>query len=230
MSHGRHLPLVTERATKHTQGGVAPAERTGRMLLFPEVPRANLDDASIARILLDGDHRAPRVAWQRFAPMVHRMLKRAFGPEQEVDDLVQEVFLTLFRRVHTLREPQALQAFVISITAYVIRYELRRRKALRWLRFGDPPDVPAADTDLDSREAVVRLYRILDRQDSVDRTVFVLRHLEGLELVEVSRALGISLATTKRRLARAWRRIAAGAKRDGALVGFMDKLGAGEAS
>ena len=198
--------------------------------MFPEVSRANLDDAGIARILIEGDQRAPRVAWLRFAPMVHRMLKRAFGPEHEIDDLVQEVFLTLFRRVHTLREPQALQAFVISITAYVIRYELRRRRALRWLRFGDPPDVPAADTDLDSREAVVRLYRILDRQDSVDRTVFVLRHLEGLELVEVSRALGISLATTKRRLARAWRRIVAGARHDGALVSFMDELRASEAS
>jgi RNA polymerase sigma-70 factor (ECF subfamily) len=226
---GRHLLLVTERATKRPQGVASPAERSGRMLMFPEVSRANLDDAAIARILLDGDQRAPRVAWLRFAPMVHRMLKRAFGPEHEIDDLVQEVCLTLFRRVHTLREPQALQAFVISITAYVIRYELRRRRALRWLRFGDPPDVPAADTDLDSREAVVRLYRILDRQDSVDRTVFVLRHLEGLELVEVSRALGISLATTKRRLARAWRRIVAGAKNDGALVGFMDQLRASEA-
>ena len=230
MTAERHLPIVTERATKRPQGTVLPAERSGRMLVFPDVSRANLDDASIARILLEGDRRAPRMAWQRFAPMVHRMLKRAFGPEHEIDDLVQEVFLTLFRRVHTLREPQALQAFVISITAYVIRYELRRRRALRWLRFGDPPDVPAADTDLDSREAVVRLYRILDRQDSVDRTVFVLRHLEGLELVEVARALGISLATTKRRLSRAWRRIVAGARRDGALVGFMNNLGAGEAS
>jgi len=226
----RHLPLVTERATKRPQGAVLPAERSGRMLLFPEVSRPDLDDAAIAKILIEGDHRAPRVAWQRFAPMVHRMLKRAFGPEHDIDDLVQEVFLTLFRRVHTLREPQALQAFVISITAFVIRYELRRRRALRWLRFGDPPDVPAADSDLDSREAVVRLYRILDRQDSVDRTVFVLRHLEGLELVEVSRALGISLATTKRRLARAWRRIVAGAKHDAALVAFMDTLGEGEAS
>ena len=230
MSSGRHLPLVTDRATERPKGAAAPAERSGRMLIFPDVARANLDDAAIARSLIEGDRRAPRLAWHRFAPMVHRMLKRAFGPEVEIDDLVQEVFLTLFRRVHTLREPQALQAFVISITAHMIRYELRRRKALRWLRFGDPPtEVPVADVDLDSREAVVRLYRILDRQDSVDRTVFVLRHLEGLELVEVSRALGISLATTKRRLARAWRRVAVRARRDGALVEYIGKLGPGDA-
>jgi RNA polymerase sigma-70 factor (ECF subfamily) len=194
------------------------------VLAFPEVAHADLDDAAIARVLLDGDHRAPRMAWQRFAPMVHRMLKRAFGPEHEVDDLVQEVFLTLFKRVHTLREPQALKAFVIAITAHMIRYELRRRAALRWLRFGDIPDARAADSDLDSREAVVRLYRILDRQGSEDRTVFTLRFLEGLELVDVSQALGVSLATTKRRVSRAWRRVLASASRDDALVGYVAKL------
>ena len=143
----------------------------------------------------------------------------------DLDDLVQEVFLTLFKRVHTLREPQALQAFVISITAHMIRYELRRKAALRWLRFGDIPDAAAADSDLDSREAVVRLYRILDRQGSEDRTVFTLRYLEGLELVDVSQALGVSLATTKRRVARAWRRVVTSARRDDALIEYVAKLG-----
>src|SRR5579863_7503494 len=143
MTSGRHLPLVTDRAPERPKGAVAPAERSGRMLIFPDVARTHLDDASIARSLIEGDRRAPRVAWQRFAPMVHRMLKRAFGPEHEIDDLVQEVFLTLFKRVHTLREPQALRAFLISITAHTIRYELRRKVALRWLRFGEPVDAQA---------------------------------------------------------------------------------------
>ena len=215
---------MTDSAAGRKRGTPAPVERVGRVLLFPEASTADLDDAAIAKILLDGDHRAPRVAWQRFAPMVHRMLKRAFGPEHDVDDLVQDVFLTLFKRVHTLREPRALKAFVISITAHAIRYELRRRTALRWLRFGDLPEASAAGADLDSREAVVRLYRILDRQGSEDRTVFVLRYLEGLEIVDVSQALGVSLATTKRRLARAWRRVVASARRDEALVEYMGKL------
>jgi RNA polymerase sigma-70 factor (ECF subfamily) len=215
---------VADSATERSRTARPPAERVGRVLVFPEVS-AELDDAGIARVLLEGDHRAPRLVWQRFAPMVHRMLKRAFGPEHEIDDLVQEVFLTLFKRVHTLREPQALQAFVISITAHMIRYELRRKAALRWLRFGDIPDAAAADSDLDSREAVVRLYRILDRQGSEDRTVFTLRYLEGLELVDVSQALGVSLATTKRRVARAWRRVVTSARRDDALIEYVAKLG-----
>ena len=188
---------MTDAATKRPLGANAP-ERGGRVLIFPEVSLVDIDDASIARFLIDGDARAPRAAWQRFAPMVHRMFKRAFGPGHEIDDLVQEAFLTLFARVHTLREPQALRAFVVSITAHTIRHELRRRTALRWLRFGEPPDTTSESADLDSREAVVRLYRILDRLGSNDRTVFVLRFLEGLALTEVSQALDVSLATAKR--------------------------------
>jgi len=221
---GSHLIFVTDPATERPQRGPRPPERNGRVLSFPRVPSVDLDDASLARVLIEGDPRASRLAWQRFAPMVHGMLKRAFGPEHDVDDLVQDVFLTLFKRVHTLREPQAIRAFVISITAHSIQYELRRRTALRWLRLGDLPDAPAAASDLDAREAVARLYRILDRQGTQDRTVFCLRYLEGLELVDVSQALGVSLATTKRRAARAWRRVVASASRDDALVAYVGNL------
>ena len=156
------------------------------------------------------------------------MLKRAFGPEHEIDDLVQEVFLTLFKRVHTLRQPQALRAFLIAITAHTIRYELRRQggPSLASVR-GARSEAQATDVDLDSREAIARLYRILDRLGSDDRTAFVLRFMEGLELTEVSSALGVSLATAKRRLARAWRRVAVGARRDGALAEYLGGLGRG---
>jgi RNA polymerase sigma-70 factor (ECF subfamily) len=204
-----------------------PAERGGRVLPFPERALSGADDPEIVRILQAGDPRGPRMAWQRLAPMVHRLLKRAFGPNSEIDDLVQEVFLVFFDRVGTLREPKALPAFVMSITAHTIRRELRRKAALRWLHFGDAPSPSARETDLDSREAVARLYVILDRLRADDRTAFVLRFLEGLSLVDVAGAMGVSLATAKRLLARAWDRIVSHAQRDPALVEYVASLGEG---
>jgi RNA polymerase sigma-70 factor (ECF subfamily) len=186
------------------------------------------DDTTLVRFLVEGDSRGPRLVWQKFAPMVHRMLTRAFGPRYEIDDLAQEVFLTLFQRVHTLREPQALRAFVISITAYAIRYELRKKTARRWLTFGLSGHALTKDVatgvDLDSREALERFYGILDSLGSDDRTAFVLRFIEGLELEEVAAALGVSVATTKRRLLRARRRVLARARQDGALVDYVENL------
>jgi RNA polymerase sigma-70 factor (ECF subfamily) len=205
-------------------------ERGARVFIFPEAAHAETDDVSLVAMLVEGDVRAPRIVWQRFAPMVHRMLRRAFGPEYEIDDLAQEVFLVLFRRAHTLREPQALRAFVISITAHTIRYELRRKAAGRWLRFGEPLIAKAADADLDAREALKRLYRILNRLSSDDRTAFVLRFMEGLEVAEVAQALGVSLATTKRRLSHAWRRVVIHAQRDDTLIAYLAGLGPGGVS
>jgi RNA polymerase sigma-70 factor, ECF subfamily len=224
----RHLYTVKDATGRGVRDAVA-TERGARVLIFPERHLAEADDASVVRVLLEGDPKAPRVVWHRFAPMVHRILKRAFGPEYDIDDLVQEVFLVLFDRVVTLREPNALRAFIISITAHTIRRELRRKTAARWLMLGDISVARARDADLDSREAVVRLYRILDRLGSDDRTAFVLRFLEGLELVEVAQATGVSLATTKRRLARAWGRVVAHAQRDGGLVDYLAGLGSGPA-
>ncbi len=195
-----------------------------QVLIFPEAGLAAVDDAGLVKMLVGGDARAPRVVWQRFAPLVHRLLRRAFGPEYDVADLVQEVFLVLFRRAHTMREPQALTAFVISITAHTIRYELRRKTALSWLRFGDTEVAAAAEADLDAREAVKRLYRILDHLSSNDRTAFVLRFIEGLEIADLARTLGVSPATTKRRVAHAWRRVVVHARRDAALVGYLASL------
>src|ERR1051325_5467647 len=85
-------------------------------LLFLRGGLADTDDASLARALIRGDVAAPRVMWARFAPMVHRMLKRALGPAHDVEDIAQDVFLTFFRKVRDLRAPEALRAFVIAIT------------------------------------------------------------------------------------------------------------------
>src|ERR1043165_5003791 len=115
-----------------------------RLVYLPGAALANAADATLARALMSGDGHAPRVAWSRFSPMVHRMLKRTFGPGQDVDDMVQDVFLCLFRKVGGLREPKSLKAFVISITAMTIKYELRQRRVRRWIHLsGTVPDLDA---------------------------------------------------------------------------------------
>lgn len=199
------------------------SDEGGRVLPMPGPP-ATLDDAGLVRALLDRHPQAARAAWTRFAPMVHRMLKRALGYDSEIEDLAQQVFMALFDRVRTLQDPTALKAFIISITTHTIRYELRRRTVRRWVRLGGTDDAAALPTvhpDPEAREALVRFYRVLDRLTSQDRTAFVLRFMEELELVEVAAAMGVSLATVKRRLAKARRRVLLLVERDPALQGYL---------
>jgi RNA polymerase sigma-70 factor (ECF subfamily) len=185
------------------------------------------DDATLARALIAGDAHAPRVAWGRFSPMVRGMLRRTLGPEFDVDDVLQDVFLCLFQNVKNLREPGALRAFVMSITVRTVRHEIRRRRIRRWVGLGDDgevPDLRVVSPDTDSREALVRFYRVLDKVGTRDRTAFVLYFIEGLDAASVALNLSVSVPTVRRCLARSWKRVVLLAGRDPALAGYVERL------
>jgi RNA polymerase sigma-70 factor (ECF subfamily) len=189
-------------------------------------------DETLARALIAKEARAARVVWQRFSPMVRRMIRRTLGPASDVEDLLQEVFLQLFAKVHRLREPKVLKAFIISITTLTMCQELRRRKLRSWL--GIRPDPAALDLrvvhpDPIAREALQRFYSLLDRFAARERTAFVLRVIEGLEVTEVAAALGVSLATAKRSISHVQRRLLLHVERDPLLADYLtETIGKGE--
>jgi RNA polymerase sigma-70 factor (ECF subfamily) len=185
------------------------------------------DDAAVARALAEGQPPAAVIAWDRYAPLVRGVLCRSIGIDADVEDLVQEVFLRFFSQIGALRDPAALRPFLIGITLHVVGSELRRRRVRRWLRLTDDGNLPervSGDDGDEARAAVRRLYAILDRLDDAGRLIFVLRHIEGLELTEVAASLGTSLATTKRRLAKVTARVQAMVERDPALAEYVRSL------
>jgi RNA polymerase sigma-70 factor, ECF subfamily len=188
------------------------------------LPLSATDDAALARAAAQGHPGAAPVVWHRYAPLVRRILKRTLGPGDEVDDHVQDTFLRFFRAAKHLRDPSLLTSFIVGIAMRVARAELRRRRLRRWLQLspsGPLPDIAGDAPDPSSRAALARLYEILDQVDDRSRTLFVLRFIEQLELTEIATALGCSLATTKRHLARASHRILTAAQRDPALSAYL---------
>jgi RNA polymerase sigma-70 factor (ECF subfamily) len=187
------------------------------------------DDATlVAAVRARVPHAAGRI-WDRHSPMVRRVLRRILGPSADVEDAVQDAFLRLFRDVGSLRDPSALRSFLIGITLHVAKSELRRRRARRWLLLGDGNTAVEleAHTDpqyLEQRAALLRLYEVLDRLGTERRLAFVLRFVEELELAEISAVLGCSLATAKRRVADAARRVSTLARNDALLAPYVRRL------
>jgi RNA polymerase sigma-70 factor (ECF subfamily) len=193
----------------------------------PAQVKGVVDDAELLHMLIEGHPRALRASWLRFAPLVHRLLKRALGPEEDVREPAQVVFDHLFRRAAELCHPSALGPLVISLTTNTIRVELRNRWTRRWLRVGQPEAPPRTSSippDPPSREALRRLYFILDRFKTEERIAFAFHFLEGLSLEEVAAALNLSLPATQRVLARVWSRIVVFVERDNALVDYLSSL------
>jgi RNA polymerase sigma-70 factor (ECF subfamily) len=203
-------------------------------LFVVQTPPVQEDDAGLVQAAIEGDTRAPGLIWDRYARLVRGVLRRSLG-EDEVDDHVQEVFLRFFRQVGGLRKPGSLRCFLIGISMRVAGSELRRRRVRRFMRLAPAEELesgPASARDDDAREAVRRLYAILDRVDSRTRLLFVLRYVEALELTEIAESLEVSLATAKRHLARAGDRVFSLAGRDEVLLAYLARtrhLARGEA-
>jgi RNA polymerase sigma-70 factor (ECF subfamily) len=191
------------------------------------------DDASLAAALMARDRAAPTQAWSRLSPLVLRLLRRYFGPGPDRQDLCQEVFLRFFNRIDELRDKNALRSFLIGICLGVAQNELRRARVRRWIfltQSGELPDAPINGANPEAREATLRVYKILDGVSAEDRTLFVTRYVEKMELAEIATAIGRPLSTTKRRLARATKRISARMSGDPALADYVDGLTAGKAA
>jgi RNA polymerase sigma-70 factor (ECF subfamily) len=163
------------------------------------------------------DPRAATLVWDRYSGLVRGVLFRSVGPGHDIEDLLQEVFIGFFRNVPSLRDTSSLRPFLVGIALRTARTALRKKRVRRWLHLSDDgnvPEVASNDGDPRSREALRRLYTILDELPDRERLAFVLRHAEGHELTETAAALGVSLATVKRMLQRAEAHVQARASED----------------
>src|SRR6185503_13640706 len=176
--------------------------RSGSLVqLVTAVAEPELDDADLVRAFSVGEGWAARAIWTRHAPMVYRLMERALGPNGEAADLTQDVFLSTFARLPALRDIFALRSFIYSVALRTLKWELRRRRVRRILHLspdGQLPDVPVRAADSEARQILAHFYALLDQLGPNERTVFVLRHMEGFKLEEIAETIGVSLATTKR--------------------------------
>ena len=140
------------------------------------------------------------------AGFVARVGLRVLGRRADVDDLVQDVFVTVLDRLDGVRDPKAIRGWLAVITARMARRRLRSRRMRIWLGVdGDHDYTQLADpaASAEDRVLVEQLYRALDRLPVRHRLAWTLRHVEELPLDEVAEACRCSRATTKRWIAAA---------------------------
>jgi RNA polymerase sigma-70 factor, ECF subfamily len=206
MSRVFELDTPMKRAPMSPASDDRPKQRrtiSGEVRRVVPLCRAELAESELVAGVIGREPVAIAELYDRYAALVRRVLIRALGTDLDIDDVVQETFLTVVRRIVGLRDPAALRSFVVSVTLRLAKNELRKRALRRWVGLDqlDPPVAEPADDA--ARESVRHVYAALSKMGADLRLIFVLRHVEGLELTELAAAAGCSLATIKRRLARA---------------------------
>lgn len=136
------------------------------------------------------------------------MVRSAGVPEHAVDDVTQDVFVTIHRR--RVQAPDTeLRRWVVGVTRSVC-HSYRRGSARRRDRLAralEPEPSPPPDDLLDGRTALRRLRGVLDGLAEPQRDVFVMMELEGLSAPETAQALGANLSTVYSRLRLARQRV-----------------------
>ena len=163
------------------------------------------DDAALVDALGRGDPGAPALLYDRHAVRIRRVLARVLGPDGEMEDVLHEVFAQAFASLDGIEDPQRLEAWLTRVAVFTARGWIRRRGRRRWLHYFSPDDLPSQATrdDHEGRDAMRRTYAVLERLSTDERIVFALRFIEQMELTEVADACDVSLATVKRRIAKA---------------------------
>lgn len=200
---------------------------TPPLVLVKETPRPGQseDEGALVAAAIEGSTRAALVLWDRYEPLVRGLLAKNLGSRADVDDGVQDVFIKVFRSLGNLRQIESLRSYIVATTLTTVRSELRKRRLRRFFflegRTEDLPEPPAAPSDLGVRVALQRLERALDQLKPDDRVAFCLRYVEAMELTEVATAMGWSLASTKRYLTRAKKRLWVLVEKDPILAPYL---------
>ncbi len=133
---------------------------------------------------------------------VWRTLLRLGVPRANVDDVAQDVFLVVRRRLDDYDPGRSLAAWLFGITRRVAS-EYRRstgRAGRRLDLLPPPPPTEPADRGAELGEAAELVRRFLNELDEDHRMVFVLSEIEGLSGTEIAAALAINRNTIYTRL------------------------------
>lgn len=141
--------------------------------------------------------------FREHAPFVWRVLRRLGVREAEVEDVCQEVFVVVHRKLPEFEGRSALRTWIYGICVRTAS-DYRRRAHVRREHPTDRPPERAGSApqmrEIERRQAKAMLDEALDRLDADKRAVFVLFEIEQLEMSEIAEAVGCPLKTAYSRL------------------------------
>jgi RNA polymerase sigma-70 factor (ECF subfamily) len=147
-----------------------------------------------------GDEAAFVEIVQRYHDRLRYYVRRLSVEEGRVDDVLQEVWLLVFRGLARLRRPRALPVWLYRITRNAALAEQRRARITVGLE--QEPSAPSgADTEPDlTPEDAARIRACLDGLSADHREVLVLRFFGGLSYEDIADIVGSPLGTVRSRL------------------------------
>ena len=173
--------------------------------------------SEIIRLAQQGDAAAFEIIYQHHCGRVYALCLRMLRDPVEAEDLVQEVFIQLFRKIHTFRGESAFSTWLHRLTANLVLMRLRRKRPVSISldeitgseeENGKPrQEIGGPDARLSGLVDRVTLQSAIAQLPSGYREIFVLYDVQGYEHSEIAQILGRSIGNSKSQLHKARKRL-----------------------
>jgi RNA polymerase sigma-70 factor (ECF subfamily) len=220
---------------KAEQGGADKSESSApatTLAAATETPAVSDTDEVIQRCRA-GDRDAFRALFALHRSEVARLVHRMLGASNDLEDVIQEVFLQVHRSIKDFRGNSRFTTWLYRLTVNVVL--MHRRAARSRPALTEPLDTQLArDSGPLPDEQVARLarirafYRLLDRLTDKKRVVFVLHELEGMSPADIGKVVGAPVLTVRTRLFYARRELAELLREEPTLAALADLFAAEE--
>ena len=159
-------------------------------------------EADLIRLAADGDARAIRSLYDRYAPRVYAVVRRIAGDEDLAQDFAQEAWIRAIRALPTFRGDSRFSTWLHRIAVNAALQSLRKQQTRKKRETSKPADVAIAPKTKDSL-LQKRLEQALDGLPEGMRRVLILHDVEGYTHEEIGDALGVTAGTSKSQLFKA---------------------------
>jgi len=172
----------------------------------------SISDYELAQASGRGDMQAFETIYKRHHRRVYSLCLRMVANATEAEDLTQEVFIQLFRKIGSFRGESAFTTWLHRLTVNHVLMHFRKRgvrleKTTEEGEIGEIQDFLQAGAERPRFVDRIALDKAISELPPGYRTVFVLHDVEGFEHEEVANMLGVSVGTSKSQLHKARMRL-----------------------
>src|ERR1700690_224371 len=208
--------------TQTTQGArvasqVVDASRTGTVTRTRRTETSEMNEAEAIRLAQQGDAGAFERIYRLHSRRVYALCLRMVGNTAEAEDLTQDAFLQLFRKIGTFRGESAFSTWLHRLAVNVVLMKLRKKSgnesSLEELTEPDEDsggprrDFGGPDLRLSGSIDRVNLQRAVDQLPPGYKSVFVLHDVQGYDHNEIAEIMGCSIGNSKSQLHKARMRL-----------------------
>jgi RNA polymerase sigma-70 factor (ECF subfamily) len=165
-----------------------------------------IDEEALVRRAAAGDAEAFRQLFVRHRSDVARLVYRMLSAPADLEDVVQEVFVQVFRSLKDFRGQSKLSTWLHRVTVNVVLMHRRSARSRPVLTEEVPNELVADDAqslpdeDAERHERMRAFQRLLARLADKKRVVFVLHELEGISPAEIAEIVDAPVLTVRTRL------------------------------